>query len=146
MMAVNLAKPEEAARLVFEAIRYDNDINLNEFRELLPLIDAVSKCEICGGESGDTPGNENWIDGVCICDFCAAAREKEATTIYLRWCADEKTTYVTYYSTVLRIKDSLRARKVFDSLYGYRSGGHGQLEVKYTDQLWDDLVSCQEVK
>jgi hypothetical protein len=143
MIAVNLAKPREAARLVFDAAR-NSQITMEEFRNLLPLIDAVSKCEICHGESGDTPGNENWVNGVCICDFCAAAQEKEATTIYLRWCNDERTTYATYRATVVKIKDSLRARRVFDSIHGYRCGG--QLKVKFTEQLWDDLCDCKEVK
>lgn len=144
MEQVNLAKPREAARLVFEAIRYST-INLEEFIELLPLIDAVSKCEICHGESGDTPGNENWIDGMCICDFCAAAQEKEAATIYLLWSSVEKASYATYRRTAVKIKDSLRARKVFDSIYGYRSSS-GQLQVKFTEQLWESLCDCKEVK
>lgn len=29
-------------------------------------------CEICHGESGGTPGNENIIEGKVVCDYCHA--------------------------------------------------------------------------
>ena len=69
MEAVNLAKPSHATKMVFIAVWYDQ-ISLTEFRELLPLIDNECSCEICGGAEGGTPGNENIVDGVCVCDFC----------------------------------------------------------------------------
>ena len=65
MEAVNLAKPSKASYMVFNAVWYAQ-ISLFEFRELLPLIDNECACEICGG----TPGNENVINGMCVCDFC----------------------------------------------------------------------------
>lgn len=27
-------------------------------------------CSICHGDNGGTPGNENVIDGVLMCDYC----------------------------------------------------------------------------
>jgi hypothetical protein len=69
MEAVNLAKPFQAAQMVFSAVFY-SAISLTAFRELLPLIDNECACEICGGTKGGTPGNENIIDGICVCDFC----------------------------------------------------------------------------
>ena len=71
MEAVNLAKPFEASYMVFSAVRYGL-ISVLEFRELLPLIDNECSCETCGGTRGGTPGNENVINGVCVCDFCLA--------------------------------------------------------------------------
>lgn len=42
------------------------------------LIDPVNKdakdrdaCELCSGFRGGVPGNENVIDGVTVCDYCA---------------------------------------------------------------------------
>jgi len=69
MEAVNLAKPSKAAQLVFDAVWYAQ-ISVIEFKELLPLIDNECACEICGGAKGGTPGNENVINGMCVCDFC----------------------------------------------------------------------------
>jgi len=69
MEAVNLAKPFKATQMVFSAVFY-SAISLTEFRELLPLIDNECACEICGGTKGGTPGNENVINGMYVCDFC----------------------------------------------------------------------------
>jgi hypothetical protein len=69
MKAVNLAKPSKATQMVFDAVWYDK-ISFTEFKELLPLIDNECACEICGGAKGGTPGNENVINGMCVCDFC----------------------------------------------------------------------------
>lgn len=57
-----------------------------EFRErqrnLLASLPAErDNCEICLGRNGGVPGNENIIDGVVQCDYCAAdtLRQKNAT-------------------------------------------------------------------
>lgn len=31
-------------------------------------------CEVCFGEKGGVRGNENIVDGVCMCDYCTCAR------------------------------------------------------------------------
>ncbi len=36
------------------------------------LIEARDKCQFCLGHKGGTPGNENVIGGVVVCDFCTA--------------------------------------------------------------------------
>ena len=33
---------------------------------------VLDSCEICKGVKGGTPGNENVIDGVTVCDYCHA--------------------------------------------------------------------------
>ena len=30
-------------------------------------------CEVCHGERGGVPGNENVINGVTVCDYCHTA-------------------------------------------------------------------------
>jgi hypothetical protein len=35
-------------------------------------------CEICGGEKGGVPGNENIVDGVRMCDYCHATLLQQA--------------------------------------------------------------------
>ena len=69
MQEVNCAKPLKAATIVFLDVASDQ-VTFAEFKELLPLIDNECACEICGGTKGGTPGNENVIEGVCVCDFC----------------------------------------------------------------------------
>ena len=39
-----------------------------------PILD---KCSICHGEKGGTPGNENVVDGVVMCDYCHAKLVEE---------------------------------------------------------------------
>jgi hypothetical protein len=34
------------------------------------------KCQVCNGEKGGVPGNENIVDGVIMCDYCDAERSK----------------------------------------------------------------------
>lgn len=31
---------------------------------------ALDNCEVCHGERGGVPGNENVVNGVIICDYC----------------------------------------------------------------------------
>jgi hypothetical protein len=31
-------------------------------------------CEVCLGRNGGVPGNENIVDGIVMCDYCAAQR------------------------------------------------------------------------
>ena len=33
---------------------------------------AEPTCHRCGNTRGGTPGNEQWIDGVLLCDYCHA--------------------------------------------------------------------------
>lgn len=44
-----------------------------------PVVEqARDNCEICKGSRGGVPGNENRIDGVCICDYCHSDRMRFA--------------------------------------------------------------------
>jgi hypothetical protein len=65
------AMPRHAAPLVY-MWAITRKINLREFSELYPLIDAKCACEVCGGDRGGVPGNENIVGGVVMCDYCHA--------------------------------------------------------------------------
>jgi hypothetical protein len=36
---------------------------------------ARDACQVCDGERGGTPGNENVVNGVIVCDYCHARGE-----------------------------------------------------------------------
>lgn len=38
------------------------------------LDDKPAPCEICKGARGGVPGNENFVQGVRLCDYCHADR------------------------------------------------------------------------
>jgi hypothetical protein len=43
-----------------------------EALDIVREIHEVDACEICHGEKGGVPGNENIIGGVVMCDYCTA--------------------------------------------------------------------------
>ena len=36
-------------------------------------MNTLDNCTVCFGANGGTPGNENWVDGILMCDYCHAA-------------------------------------------------------------------------
>jgi len=65
------ADQAEAARLVFQWVK-TGQLNVREFMELYPLIDAAVDCDKCGGSRGGVPGNEQLCGIMWLCDECAA--------------------------------------------------------------------------
>jgi hypothetical protein len=41
-------------------------------------------CEICKGERGGVPGNENVVEGVTMCDYCHAERMMDREEIEMK--------------------------------------------------------------
>lgn len=51
------------------------------------MLEEKDNCEVCRGEKGGTPGNENIINGWIACDYCHADGSAErlppkATCVY----------------------------------------------------------------
>jgi hypothetical protein len=41
-----------------------------------PPLPELDNCSRCKGERGGVRGNENWVDGVLLCDYCHADQMK----------------------------------------------------------------------
>ncbi|MHA2062901.1 MAG: hypothetical protein ACXABY_00805 [Candidatus Thorarchaeota archaeon] len=46
-----------------------NEIRISRARKKMRK--CKDKCEVCLGEKGGVPGNENVIDGKVLCDYCS---------------------------------------------------------------------------
>lgn len=38
---------------------------------------ARDACQVCKGEKGGVPGNENIVDGIVMCDYCFAEKYRK---------------------------------------------------------------------
>lgn len=150
MKHTNLLKPAEAAAYVYGLVKFDH-VSLEEFRKLYPFINKVCKCEICGGSEGGTPGNENWINGAIVCDFCAAKRHKRETTIYIIYDVEDRAFFAKHNFEEVRIKNCIRSTYflalIFDTLDRTIKDVKriGLVELPFKQTSWDDLVSCKEM-
>lgn len=58
----------------------------DEFLAALEAAEAAAKkvdrCWICHGTRGGVPGNENWVDGILMCDYC----HSERSHLPYPWC------------------------------------------------------------
>lgn len=46
---------------------------------LVPQKAVRDHCELCGGMEGGVPGNENFVNGKTVCDFCHAKQPPQRT-------------------------------------------------------------------
>jgi hypothetical protein len=150
MEHTNLLKPGLAAAYVYGLVKFDH-VSLEEFRKLYPFINNECKCEICGGTEGGTPGNENWVDGVIICDYCDAKRHKAANTIYFRYDVEKRAFFAKHGFAEVRIKNCIYSTRMLIVLLHTHDltindvRCRGLVELPFTQFIWDGFVSCEEM-
>jgi hypothetical protein len=150
MEQTNLLKPDAAAAYVYGLVKFDH-VSLSEFEKLLPLIATECGCEVCGGKEGGTPGNENVVDGMVICDYCDAKRDKAANTIYFLWDVPERAFFAKHKFAEVRIKNCVQSTRMLIVLLDTQDltindvRCRGLVELPFTQYIWDGFVSCEEM-